>query len=176
MTDDVQVVKYTNGQMIFKEGQIADSVYLVLSGKVKVTQGEGASTVFLAELGEESVFGEMALIDNTPRSATVMAIGNVECYKAGKANFSKVLATVDPSVKKMLDSLVSIIREKNKSKLPGKLGAFKKDKNALDPELQKKINELKKDMFSSVTLNKKIGELDPFMSGILRALSAIAYE
>jgi len=56
-------------ESIIKEGEIGDRCYIVVSGQVSATSG-GA---FLGALGEGSHFGEMALLDNAPRSATIIS-------------------------------------------------------------------------------------------------------
>ena len=57
------------GEEVFSEGEDGDALYLVLSGKVRVHRGDR----LLAVLGERECFGEMAILDAAPRSATVTA-------------------------------------------------------------------------------------------------------
>jgi CRP/FNR family transcriptional regulator, cyclic AMP receptor protein len=62
-------ITYAPGEVIFKEGDKADKMYVVLSGELEVQlQGTVIDTI-----GAGSTFGEMALIDGSPRSATVIA-------------------------------------------------------------------------------------------------------
>jgi CRP-like cAMP-binding protein len=62
------------GRVIFRKGDPGDGCYLVLDGALKVTLPVGAGQdVLLAILGRGDVVGEMALLDNLPRSATVIA-------------------------------------------------------------------------------------------------------
>jgi CRP-like cAMP-binding protein len=62
-------ISYAPGVAIFKEGDKADKMYVVLSGELEVQlQGTVIDTI-----GAGSTFGEMALIDGSPRSATVIA-------------------------------------------------------------------------------------------------------
>ena len=57
------------GDQVFTEGEPGDALYLVVEGTVKVHQGGKQ----LAQLGPRDVFGEMAVLDSEPRSATVTA-------------------------------------------------------------------------------------------------------
>ena len=59
-----------DGQTIFEKGDPGDSLYVIVSGKVRVHDGERT----LNELGDRDMFGEMALLDPAPRSATITAI------------------------------------------------------------------------------------------------------
>jgi len=64
------------GDRVITEGTPADSVYLVVRGDLVATRGTPPRA--LARLGENSFFGEMALLDDTPRSASVTAVTDVE--------------------------------------------------------------------------------------------------
>lgn len=76
MEENVRVFK--NGEVIIRENEAGNEMYVILSGKVEVVkESEGEKTI-LAVLGEEDIFGEMVLFDNRPRSATVRAIGEVK--------------------------------------------------------------------------------------------------
>ena len=61
--------------MVFAEGDKADGGYYIMEGRLKaVTFSSEYEEIFLGELGEGEIFGEMSLIDGKPRSATVLAI------------------------------------------------------------------------------------------------------
>jgi signal transduction histidine kinase len=71
---------YQPGQTVFKEGDPGDGVYVVIEGKVEVAVGEGHQRV-LTNLGEGEYFGEMAVLDGDPRSATVTAVDSSQlCF------------------------------------------------------------------------------------------------
>jgi signal transduction histidine kinase len=67
------------GQEIFREGLPGDGVYFVKSGLVIISAGEGGGHVF-SRLGPGEIFGEMAIIEDRPRSATASAAENSEVY------------------------------------------------------------------------------------------------
>jgi len=61
---------YRVGDVIFKEGQVGDKLYLILEGKVRISREvSGMGEEALAVLGPGAAFGEMSLIDDFPRSA-----------------------------------------------------------------------------------------------------------
>ena len=69
------LTEYDEGQLIFAEGDIADGAYYIVEGKVKaVTFSSDCKEIELGELVEGEVFGEMALIDNKARSASVFTV------------------------------------------------------------------------------------------------------
>jgi CRP/FNR family transcriptional regulator, cyclic AMP receptor protein len=71
------------GGVIFSEGEEASELFVIKSGEVRIQLGNRT----LTELRPDSIFGEMALIDNEPRSATAIAITDVEIVPIGERQF-----------------------------------------------------------------------------------------
>lgn len=67
--------RFTSGQLICEIGATADELFVVLEGSVAVTTADGDR---LGEIGKGSVIGEIALVDARPRTANVVAVGQVE--------------------------------------------------------------------------------------------------
>jgi CRP/FNR family transcriptional regulator, cyclic AMP receptor protein len=65
---------YAAGDVIFREGELGDELFVVGSGKVQIRTGERV----IETLGDHEMFGELALIDDGPRSATAVAASAVE--------------------------------------------------------------------------------------------------
>jgi type IV pilus assembly protein PilB len=80
-------------QTIVREGGPGDAAFLVLSGLVAVRHKDGNSGVefLLAELGPGQMFGEMALITGTPRTASVVALEQTVCAVLERAEFERAL-------------------------------------------------------------------------------------
>ena len=76
-----------SGDQVFAQGEPGDSLYLIVEGKVKVHQGARE----LVRLGERDVFGEMAVLDSEPRSASVTAIEDAVLLKIGRDDFRDIL-------------------------------------------------------------------------------------
>jgi signal transduction histidine kinase len=75
----VQERRFAAGQEIFREGSPGDGVYFVKSGLVEISAGTDARRVF-SRLGPGEIFGEMAVIELLPRSATATAAPETEVY------------------------------------------------------------------------------------------------
>jgi len=88
---------YEPGQVIIAEHEPGDSFYLIQRGKVQLIKCVNGSKKNLDILKPGELFGEMAILDNSPRSATCMAIGNVKCLEFNKENFA-LLITKNPQI------------------------------------------------------------------------------
>jgi hypothetical protein len=80
--------RFEAGEVIFRAGDLGDALYLVVDGSVRITSGDKT----LAELGVREVFGEMALLDPAPRSASAIAATAVVAVCLDQDDFSDVLA------------------------------------------------------------------------------------
>lgn len=73
-------------------GDSTDFVYFVLNGSLKVLVGdEDGREVILTLLGQGDVFGEMGVVDDLPRSATVIAAGSTDLVVFSQADFRRIL-------------------------------------------------------------------------------------
>ena len=79
---------HESGEDVVIEGEVGDALYIVLDGRVKVHRKERA----IAELGQRECFGEMALLDASPRSATVTVMDNVTLLKISREDFQDIMS------------------------------------------------------------------------------------
>lgn len=105
---------YNAGDVIFREGDLADGVYLICDGTVKIVKNEDGKETVFTTMGEDAIFGEMAVIDGGTRSASAIAETDVWCYVFNTVGFEKKLAELDPFMRGMFRVLVGTIREMNK--------------------------------------------------------------
>ncbi|MCL2345971.1 MAG: cyclic nucleotide-binding domain-containing protein [Desulfobulbus sp.] len=93
-------------------GEATDSLYILLAGRAKVinTDEEGRE-IILAWLGPNESFGEMGLIDGSPRSASVIATEPCELLVLGKDAFQRCLQDNFPVAQKLMQILVRRLRE-----------------------------------------------------------------
>jgi voltage-gated potassium channel len=86
----VRPVVVTPGEVVFREGETGREMYLISRGTVEVlTKASGG---VIATLTEGEFFGEMALLLNQPRGATVRAVGYCDLYTLDKATFDRIIA------------------------------------------------------------------------------------
>ena len=72
--------KFGPGELIVEEGHTGNGLYLIVSGNVEAVKGLGTEQQQIVnKLGEGEVFGELALLGEWPRTATVRAVDSVEC-------------------------------------------------------------------------------------------------
>lgn len=76
------------GAVIFHKGDLGDSLYIVVAGKLRVDDGDH----LLNYLGENDVFGEMALLDAEPRVASVTALEPTNLLRLAQAPFYELIA------------------------------------------------------------------------------------
>jgi CRP-like cAMP-binding protein len=111
------IKKYKNGEIIFSENSECDGMYIIDSGRVRVykTSGEGANKrdIELCTLGPKAMFGEMAMIDENKRSASVQAIEGTVCTVITKKIFEDQLTHIPLWMVNMIRILVMRLRETN---------------------------------------------------------------
>ena len=79
------------GEVIFREGSTGDDLYIVLRGEVVVEKGEGEDVRELATMGPGDFFGEMAIFDDEPRSATCRAVTETTLLRLDRSRFHSLL-------------------------------------------------------------------------------------
>ncbi len=100
------------GAMLMAEGDPTDSLYMIIAGRLKVMMGDAdGKEVILALLGPSEIVGEMGLIDDSPRSATVIAIEPSELLSISKREFRKCLAENFDMAMGVMKGLVRRLRE-----------------------------------------------------------------
>ena len=85
--------EYPAGAVLFREGEPADSLYLLAQGQVHVVRDspDGATRNKFATLEAPAYFGEMGLLLGSPRGATVVASGDVMCYQLERRGFDAII-------------------------------------------------------------------------------------
>ena len=102
----------TRGTIIMAAGDPTDSLYIVLSGRLKVMMSDAeGKEVILTIIGPGEFFGEMGLIDDAPRSASVVAIEPCELLAINRRDFKKCLAENFDMSMAVMRGLVRRLRE-----------------------------------------------------------------
>ena len=103
-------VSFDDGTDIVAIGDPGHALYIVTSGEVQVLYPARSGEFELARLGAGECFGEMALLNDKPRSATVRAVGPVEALLLDKADFDRVLMETPRLAVRLLTTLSQRIR------------------------------------------------------------------
>lgn len=88
---------YRDSDVIFREGDQGNEMYIIKSGQVKLTKKLYGIMVKIAVLDEGDFFGEMSLFDDSPRSAMAMAIGKVELVAVDRSRLHEYFRS-DPDM------------------------------------------------------------------------------
>ncbi len=92
---------FNDGQTVVKEGDPGDSLYIIVSGIASVVADNFGEEKKVAELTDGAFFGEMAVITDQPRSATVLARGDLSVLKIPKKDVLQILQEY-PKVKEVV--------------------------------------------------------------------------
>ena len=97
------------GEIVIQEGTKGTSAFIVLSGAVEVLKRSGDREIVVATLGEGQVFGEMGLIEDRPRSATVKAMTELKLRVISREGFNTLLqrkpSVLIPIIKSLFERL-----------------------------------------------------------------------
>lgn len=104
---------YTIGQSVFEVGDIGDCAYLIEEGKIEVLVGEKGHEHCISIMGAGEMFGEIALIDQKPRTATVRALERTILVPIQRSFVNDLLAKSDP----ILRHLLLVISERFRSRI-----------------------------------------------------------
>lgn len=100
------VRRLSDGEVVMRQGEPGTALYLMAGGAVRVTMTDATHPAGnereLARLYENTLFGEMALITDQPRSASVAALGEADVIEVSRAALAQVTARL-PTVKEVLD-------------------------------------------------------------------------
>ena len=112
LTTVVSRKSVSRGTTVMASGDATDALYIVLSGRLKVMMSDAeGKEVILSIIGSGEFFGEMGLIDDAPRSASVVAIEPCELIGIAKRDFKKCLAENFEMAMGVMRGLVRRLRE-----------------------------------------------------------------
>ena len=112
-TDDpyeMEMRSFTEGEVIFRDGDSGGCAYVVQSGSVQITKDADGHSVVLGTIRDAGMFGEMSLIDNAQRMATATAAEDTECIIIQKKEFQNNLRGTPPFVTLLVHMLIKNVR------------------------------------------------------------------
>ena len=107
------------GHVIFREGQKADTAFYLQAGTVEILKQGPAGNVVVTRLEAGALFGEMAMLDDAPRSATAMAATEVNLVPIERAVFDTKMTKSHPHLRKVFRKLIEDLRATTKAAVDG---------------------------------------------------------
>ncbi|RED46144.1 Crp/Fnr family transcriptional regulator [Aestuariispira insulae] len=100
--------------VIFHEGDVGNKAYLLKSGKVRITTTKEGEVVLLTTVMPNQLFGELALLDGSPRSATAIALEQCEVVIVRPEDIERQLDGVDEFMRYWVTYLTQRIKDLSK--------------------------------------------------------------
>lgn len=110
---------YEPGDIVFNEGDLGDAMYIIHSGRVAVVRGDLISPVVIGYAGVGEIIGEMALLEDEPRLASVIALEALRLLKISRADFQQMLVTHPTLGMGILRALSTRLRSIDQTRSPG---------------------------------------------------------
>jgi len=105
LLEGASLVSFGQGQVVVREGDPGEALYLIKAGKVDVNTTRDGQQLQLATLGPGACFGEVALLSGRPRTATVVASEQCTMLCFHQKQIDEILIAY-PKVRKLLESIV----------------------------------------------------------------------
>jgi hypothetical protein len=105
------VETYSPGDVIIRQGEPGVCAYFIQAGQVEVVRKDQDQEKIVATLGNDEYFGEMALLSNEPRNATVRALKETRVAALGKDNFVRLLAVLPQTKESVLQTVQARAKE-----------------------------------------------------------------
>lgn len=109
-----EIKKFEKGQVLFKEGDPSNSMFVIKKGKIAVIKLKGTAEVELAQVGPGQMLGEMAFFDGQPRSAGAKAASPSEVIELPFAALQTHFDTMPEWLKSMVKTINENLRDANK--------------------------------------------------------------
>ncbi len=111
LAEDTDVVSFAAGTTVVEEGLLGETMFVILSGEARVLQGKRR----LGTVRPGDFFGEVALLDGAPRSASVVAETPLEAIRLYRRTLLKMLEAEPQLALKILDAMVRRVRALTRS-------------------------------------------------------------
>lgn len=110
LLDMAEPVTIQAGELLIEEGTPGDACYIVLDGEFEVTKRSGQQDVIIAIRGAGEVMGEMSLLNQSPRSASVRALRQSHLLKVDQKAFQELLSTSPSATLAILGTVIERLR------------------------------------------------------------------
>ncbi len=107
------VRKLNKGEILFREGDPSDAMYVIKAGRIAITKAKGSGEIILAEKAGGEMLGEMAFFDNKPRSAGAKAMADAEVIALPFTSLHAQFKTFPEWLKAMVKTINGQLRDAN---------------------------------------------------------------
>ena len=111
MDSDLKRKVFERETVIFRQGESASCAYLIQTGRVEIMTTRDGEDIHLTSLRQDQIFGELALMDGAPRSATAVAWDRTEVIIVSRDDIQCKLATLDPFMRYWIDFLTERVKD-----------------------------------------------------------------
>jgi len=103
------IINFPKGELIFQQGEIGGCLYILLKGSVNVVLNSiyDGKEILVSVIKEGNIFGEMALLSNSRRTASIRTTENITCLKINQSEFDEFISYESEFVVKMLTSMAN---------------------------------------------------------------------
>src|SRR5437899_727864 len=133
------IVRVLKGTRLFEEGDSGTEMYFVQQGKVRIEKQLAGKPQTLAVMEKGDFFGEMAVIEQVPRTASAVVEEDAELLKIDAQNFEKLLQGNIEIAVRMIRKYAARLRDTNE-----KLAIVVRDRKQVDEEIEQIIKSVKK--------------------------------
>ncbi|ORX54472.1 cAMP dependent protein kinase regulatory subunit [Hesseltinella vesiculosa] len=114
IADALEPIQYNDKDVVIKEDDMGDSFYLIEQGKAAIyKKADNGSQAVVNHLEKGGYFGELALLNDQPRAATVVADGKLKCVTLSKPAFQRLLGSVVDVLKRNTANYHAVMKEVN---------------------------------------------------------------
>lgn len=123
----LQLQKVKPGQWVFREGEPGEAWYVLFEGEVEVVKGGARGERRIAELPPRSCFGEIAILDHAPRSASVRASKQSTVLVFPRMAFANLLKQQDLAAYKLVHQMALVLARRQRETM-GRLSGLLRDR------------------------------------------------
>jgi len=104
VADALEPFVFQDKDIVIKEGEAGDKFYIILEGDAEVFQSRESGQEQIATLHKSDYFGEVALLTDRPRAATVIAVGSLKCVGLDRNRFNRVLGPCENILRRNMEN------------------------------------------------------------------------
>ena len=110
MTPDANLLSVPKGTVIFRQDDPGDCAYIIETGEVEIAIQQGGDRIVLSKLRQGELFGEMAILDQTRRSASAVAAEDCELFPISRDQLAKRIERADPVLRLCMNVILKRFR------------------------------------------------------------------